>query len=48
MIRSVLDVITETSWRDWIATLAEFAGVAVIVVSIAMLAVAVAPDLTQQ
>lgn len=45
MIRAVLDTIAETTWRDWLATIAEFAGVCVIVASIALIAIGFAPDL---
>lgn len=44
MIRAVLDTIAETTWRDWLAVLAEFAGMAVIVASIALIAIGFAPD----
>ena len=45
MIRAVLDTIAETTWRDWLAVLVEFAGVCVIVASIALIAIGFAPDL---
>lgn len=45
MIRAVLDTIAETTLRDWLAVLAEFAGVCVIVASIALIAIGFAPDL---
>lgn len=43
MIRALLSEIAATSWRDWFATMAEFAGVVVIVVSIALIAIGFAP-----
>lgn len=45
MIRALLSEIAATSWRDWLAVLAEFAGVCVIVASIALIAIGFAPDL---
>lgn len=45
MIRAVLDTLAETTWRDWLAVLAEFAGVCVIVASIALICIGFAPDL---
>ena len=45
MIRAILSEIAATSWRDWLAVLAEFAGVCVIVASIALICVGLAPDL---
>lgn len=43
MIRAVLDTLAETTWRDWLAVLAEFAGVCIIVASIALIAIGFAP-----
>jgi len=43
MIRAVLDTLAETTWRDWLATIAEFVGVVVIVASIALICVGFAP-----
>lgn len=45
MIRALLSEIAATSWRDWLAVLAEFAGMAVIVASIALICIGFAPDL---
>jgi hypothetical protein len=45
MIRAILSELAAASWRDWLACLAEFAGMAVIVASIALICVGLAPDL---
>lgn len=44
MIRSILSEIAATRWRDWLAALAEFAGVCVIIASIALISIGFAPD----
>lgn len=43
MIRAILHEIATTSWRDWFATMAELAGMLVIVFSIALIAIGFAP-----
>lgn len=45
MIRAILSEIAATSWRDWLATIAELAGAVVIVAAVGLLAVGFAPDL---
>ena len=45
MIRAILSEIAATSWRDWLTVLAEFAGMVVIVASIALIAIGFAPDI---
>lgn len=45
MIRAILDTIAETTWRDWLAVLAEFIGMVAIVASIALICIGFAPDL---
>lgn len=44
MIRAVLDTIAETTLRDWLAVLAEFAGMVAIVATIALIAIGFSPD----
>lgn len=44
MIRDILDTLAETTLRDWLACFAEFAGVVVIVASIALICVGFAPQ----
>lgn len=44
MIRAVFETVAATGWRDWLAVLAEFAGMVVIVASIALIAIGFAPD----
>jgi hypothetical protein len=44
LIRPLLSEIAETTWRDWLAVLAEFAGVCVIVASIALIAIGFSPE----
>lgn len=44
MIRAIISEIAATGWRDWLAVLAEFAGVCVIVASIALICIGFAPD----
>lgn len=44
MIRALLSEIAETTWRDWLAVLAEFAGVCFIVASVALIAIGFAPE----
>lgn len=44
MIRAVFETVAATGWRDWLAVLAEFAGVCVIVASIALVAIGFSPD----
>lgn len=44
MMRAALETIAATSWRDWLACLAEFAGMAVIVASIALICIGFAPQ----
>lgn len=46
MIRAVLDTLAETTWRDWLAVLAEFASMVVIVASIALICIGFAPEVT--
>lgn len=43
MIRAVFETVAATGWRDWLAVLAEFTGVCVIVASIALICVGFAP-----
>lgn len=43
MIRALLSEIVATSLRDWLAVLAEFAGVCVTVASIALICIGFAP-----
>lgn len=45
MMRDILDTIAETTWRDWLASAAEFAGMAVIVASIALVCACFMPHL---
>ena len=44
MIRALLSEIAATGLRDWLAVLAEFAGVCVIVASIALIAIGFSPE----
>lgn len=44
MIRAILSEIAATSWREWLAVLAEFVGVCVIVASIALICIGFAPE----
>ena len=44
MIRAALETIATISWRDWLAVSAEFAGMAVIVASIALICIGFAPQ----
>lgn len=44
MIRAVFETIAATGWRDWLAVLAEFAGMVAIVASIALIAIGFSPD----
>lgn len=46
MIRAVLDTLTETTLRDWLEAAAQFAGMAVVVLSLALIAIGFAPEVT--
>lgn len=44
MIRAALETAAATSWRDWLATIAEFVGVCIIVASIALICIGFVPQ----